>query len=93
METGITTWNMNLLDIGAMYPFPGWEVPLAIIGIVSWIVWHIIQMKAENKVFDEEEKALSDKAALRKAMDISNAETLMEAAKIHAGGHTAGNAK
>ncbi len=93
METGITTWNMNLLEIGAMYPFPGWEMLLAIAGIASWVIWHIVQMKAENKIFEEESKALADKAALRKAMDISNAETLMEAAKIHAGGHTTNNNK
>ena len=91
METGITTWNMNLLEIGAMNPFPGWEMLLAIAAIASWVIWHVVQIKAENKIFDEEEKALEDKAAHRKAVDISNAQTLMEAAKIHAGGHTTNN--
>ncbi|MBC8267538.1 MAG: hypothetical protein H8E36_02200 [Rhodospirillaceae bacterium] len=83
METGVTTWNMNLLDIGAMYPFPGSEMIMAIIGIASWIIWHIIQMRAENKKLAKEEINFSDKAKLLSAMKVSNAETLNEALKSH----------
>lgn len=83
MSTGIETWNMNLLDIGPMYPFAGTEVFWALIGIATWIIWHILQIRSENRVYDEEEKKFSDKGALHKAMHASNAETLMEAMKTH----------
>jgi len=83
MSTGVSTWNMNLLDIGPMYPFPGTEMLLAIIGIATWVIWHIIQMKAENRQLIEEENRFSDKAELARAMRISNAETLNEALKEH----------
>ena len=86
MSTGIETWNMNLLDIGAMYPFPGSEVLWAIIGIVSWLLWHWIQIRAENKIYDEDEQIFSDKATLNSAMQLSNAETLTESLKAHADG-------
>jgi len=78
MSTGIETWNQNLLDIGAMYPFPGSEGLLAIIGIGTWIVWHVIQIRAENKTYAEDEELFSDKQRLRRAMHFSNAETPVE---------------
>lgn len=84
MSTGLETWNMNLLEIGTLYPFPGTEMLLALIGIGSWIVWHIIQIKAENATLDEEKSKFSDKAKLKKAMEISNAESLSENVKGHA---------
>ena len=86
MSTGIETWNMNLLDIGAMYPFPGSEVLLTIIGLGSWLLWHWIQIRAENKIYDEDEELFSDKAKLNSAMQLSNAETPTESLKAHADG-------
>ncbi len=83
METGLTTWNMNLLEIGTLYPFPGTEMLWAIIGLGTWIVWHLIQMRSENKNLVEEEQHFSDKAKLSNAMKVSNAETLNEALKSH----------
>jgi len=75
---------MNLLDIGTLYPFPGTETILALIGIASWIIWHIMQIKSENAALDEEKRIFSDKAKLRKAMEISNADSLSEIVKGHA---------
>ncbi len=86
MSTGIETWNMNLLDIGAMYPFPGTEVLWTLIGLATWLIWHWIQIRAENKVYDEDEELFSDKAKLSSAMQLSNAETLTESLKAHADG-------
>lgn len=83
MSTGLETWNMNLLEIGPLYPFAGIEMLLALVGIVSWIIWHVMQIKAENRVYEEDEKAYSDKEALAKAMRDSNAETLMERLRAH----------
>ena len=38
---GLTSWAVDLKDIGAIYPFQGWEVLLVILGFAFWIGWHI----------------------------------------------------
>ena len=76
MSTGLETWNQSILEIGPAYPFVGTEMLLALIGIASWIVWHIIQIKNENKVIDEEKQAFSDKKRLESAMKIAKIESL-----------------
>lgn len=83
MSTGIETWNMNLLEIGPMYPFPGSEMLLALLGLASWVVWHIVQLKMENAKLADEEQTFSGPRKLAQAMQISNAETLVEALDAH----------
>lgn len=83
MSTGVETWNQNLLDIGAMYPFPGTEVLWVVIGLVTWILWHVIQYKSENRVYSEEEKSFENETRLMAAMRLSAAETLDEEMKAH----------
>ena len=78
MSTGIETWNQNLLDIGPMYPFAGAEGLLAIIGIGSWIAWHVIQIRSENKLLEEEAKSFADKEKLKRAVDMGKAGTLLD---------------
>ncbi|MCJ7598824.1 MAG: hypothetical protein MUO41_09400 [Methyloceanibacter sp.] len=46
---GITTWAVDLKDVGAIYPFQGWEVLMVILGLAFWIGWHIIQTRHENE--------------------------------------------
>ena len=76
MSTGLETWNQSILDIGPAYPFVGSEMLLAIVGLATWIIWHIIQIKAENKVTEEERKSFSDKKRLAAAMKMSKRESL-----------------
>lgn len=83
MSTGIETWNQNLLDIGPMYPFVGLEGLLVIIGLASWIIWHIWQIRMENRIYDQDEKDFSDPDALRDAIRSSMAGTLIEQRKVH----------
>ncbi len=83
MSTGIETWNMNLLDIGPLYPFAGSEGFLALIGIVSWVVWHVIQISKENKMLAEEANRFKSKTKLKAAMKVSSAETITEELAAH----------
>lgn len=83
MSTGIESWNVNLLDIGPMYPFPGTEVFWVVIGLATWILWHLIQISMENKVYNREDAHYQDSAMLEKAMTLSEAETLVEVMKAH----------
>ena len=45
---GLTSWAVDLKDIGAIYPFQGLEVLLVIVGFAFWIGWHIVQTRQES---------------------------------------------
>ena len=54
---GITNWAVDLKDVGAIYPFTGWEVVLVILGLIFWIGWHIIQTRHETAEIEADLKA------------------------------------
>ena len=69
MKTGLVdNWNGNMLDIGPIYPFVGWEVPMVTICFVFWIGWHYMQMKMENRSLDERAMRLRQGDNLAKAL-------------------------
>ena len=45
---GYESLAVDLADVGAIYPFQGWEVTMTIIGIIFWLGWHRMQFKAET---------------------------------------------
>jgi len=53
----MTSWAVDLKDVGAIYPFQGTEVLLVIIGLAFWIGWHILQTKQESAEIDADLKA------------------------------------
>jgi hypothetical protein len=69
MNTGIESWNVDLMGIGPMYPFVGSEVWLAIVGVLSWLIWHFIQAKVEAKEVAAEQAEYAKSGALNKALD------------------------
>ena len=83
MSTGLETWNQSILDIGPAYPFVGTELLLTIVGLATWIIWHIVQIKTENKIIEEETKEFSDKKQLEKAMKIAKVDSVAH----HMDGH------
>ena len=66
--TGIDSWAVDLADVGAVYPFQGAEGLMVIIGVALWIVWHVWQIRFENKTFEEERRKLQDPAVLERAI-------------------------
>ena len=62
----ITSWSGNIADIGPIYPMVGTEGILFIIGLASWIVWHVIQARIEEKTFKDEIQRFGDSENLRK---------------------------
>lgn len=67
MTTGsFENWAGTITDIGPMYPFVGSEMWWYVLGLVLWIVWHIVQTKGENRTYDEEVKKFGDAESLRK---------------------------
>lgn len=67
MSTGsFENWAGNISDIGPIYPFVGSEVFLWILGLVLWILWHIIQTRMESRTYDEEVRKYGDAETLRR---------------------------
>jgi hypothetical protein len=54
---GLTTWAVDLKDIGAIYPFQGTEFLLFLLGFVCWIAWHVIQTRQETENIENELRA------------------------------------
>ena len=44
---GMTSWAVDLKDVGAIYPFQGTEVLLVILGVAFWIGFHVLQSRVE----------------------------------------------
>ena len=63
MATGVQSFS-NPGEIGPLYPFPGSEVALAIIGIVLWIAWHWIQNRQESQEWTEASEAFDERLLL-----------------------------
>ncbi len=87
MSTGLETWHQNLNEVVELYPFVGTEMMLALAGIASWIIWHLVQIKMENSVLEEEDAVFQNKTKLAQARKLASAESTMESAKLHAEGY------
>ncbi|MDJ0956789.1 MAG: hypothetical protein QNI91_08035 [Arenicellales bacterium] len=68
----VTSWTGNIADIGPIYPMVGTEGLLFIIGLVTWIIWHIIQTKMENKTYEDEIKRFGDTDSLKKMIGMED---------------------
>jgi hypothetical protein len=66
---GLTSWAVDLKDIGAIYPFQGSEVLLVIIGLAFWIAWHIIQTRQESAEIESDLRADRSGDETRAAID------------------------
>jgi hypothetical protein len=48
LNIGLSSWAVDLKDVGAIYPFQGFEVPMVIVAVVFWVLWHVWQISHEN---------------------------------------------
>ena len=67
--TGIENWALDLKDAAQIYPFQGSEGILFIIGLVTWIGWHIWCAKWETNYHDEKIQQYGSSQNLRDAID------------------------
>ena len=65
---GMTSWAVDLKDVGAIYPFQGTETILVIVGVVFWLGWHVWQIRHENRELAAEVKRLNAER-IKKAID------------------------
>ena len=48
LNIGLQSWAVDLKDVGAIYPFQGWETAMVTAGVVFWLFWHVWQISHEN---------------------------------------------
>jgi len=60
---------VDLADVGAFYPLQGTEVLMTIVGVAAWLIWHVWQIRYENKTINEEEAKLRQPNALVDAVN------------------------
>ncbi len=46
---GLESWAVDLAEVGAVYPFQGWEMVMTALGVICWIGWHLIQFVQESE--------------------------------------------
>ncbi|RWC06204.1 hypothetical protein [Mesorhizobium sp.] len=66
---GMESWAVDLKDVGAIYPFQGFEVVMVIVGLVFWIGWHVLQTRQENAEIEADMAADRTGEETRKAID------------------------
>jgi len=65
----VTSWGGTITDIGPMYPLVGTEVWMVVVVFAFWIVWHVLQLRAEKREFEEELARLKRGDEVRRALD------------------------
>ncbi len=65
---GIKDWNVDLAEVGAIYPLQGWEVAMTVVGVIFWLGWHIIQAKRESEHL-EKAKHIGDHDKVQRALE------------------------
>jgi hypothetical protein len=62
-------WDGNILDLGPIYPFVGWEGFMVVLCVVFWIGWHVVQIKMENKKLEDQARSLRQSGRLQQALN------------------------
>jgi len=65
----VTTWAVDLANVGPIYPWQGTELIMVIVAVAAWILWHIVQLREEKEEFEKDMAEYGSKEAIRKALD------------------------
>lgn len=68
--TGITSWAVDLADVGPIYPFQGGETLFWMIGLACWIGWHVWSIRWEKSYQRERIAKFGDSDTLKKSLDL-----------------------
>jgi len=66
--TGLSSWAVDLGEVGAIYPFQGTEFIWFLAGVAFWIIWHIVQLRQEDQTYEDDLRHLKDPEKLERAM-------------------------
>ena len=65
---GYESWAVDLAEVGAIYPFQGWEVSMTILCVIFWVGWHRIQFVREGEHLEKARK-MGEKDKIAKALE------------------------
>jgi hypothetical protein len=69
MSTGsVENWDGNVIDLGPIYPFVGWEGFMVVLCVIIWVGWHIWQIRMENRRLDDQARQLRQSGNLQRAV-------------------------
>jgi hypothetical protein len=57
---GMTSWAVDLANVGAIYPFQGTEVLLVFLGVVFWLAFHIVQIRQEKEELEGKSRSADE---------------------------------
>ena len=53
---GYQSWAVDLAEVGAIYPFQGYEVLMTVVGVIFLLGWHWLQFRNENEELKKQQK-------------------------------------
>ncbi|MGU9962320.1 MAG: hypothetical protein ACNYPF_04855 [Candidatus Puniceispirillales bacterium WSBS_2018_MAG_OTU23] len=62
---GYESWAVDLANVGAVYPFQGWEVVMTVLGVAFWLRWHWKQFSMESRELKEAVMAYKSEDAIK----------------------------
>jgi hypothetical protein len=57
---GMTSWAVDLANVGAIYPFQGTEVLLVLLGVIFWLAFHIVQIRQETEELERKDRSADE---------------------------------
>ena len=57
---GYQSWAVDLAEVGAIYPFQGYEVLMTVVGVMFWLGWDWIQFRNANEELKKNSKSMTD---------------------------------
>lgn len=68
--TPIETWaGADLSQIGPVYPMVGTEMVLVIIGLIFWLMFHVLQARIEKREMEADEAAAKSPERLKRVFE------------------------
>jgi hypothetical protein len=61
----MTSWAVDLANVGAIYPFQGTEVLLVLLGVIFWLSFHVVQIRQENEELEGKDRSADEVADAR----------------------------
>jgi hypothetical protein len=64
----VGNWTGNMADIGPLYPWVGAESIFAIVLLIFWIGWHVLQFRMEERNYNDDMQTLKREGNMDRAL-------------------------
>jgi len=65
----MTTWAVDLANVGPVYPWIGFELIMVLVAVALWILWHVIQIRQENAELERDIRLYGDRESIKKVLE------------------------